>query len=349
MNKITFTVLADLHYKKGMYIASVSDLEKIMDRAKSTNSDFVIHCGDFSNDYKGSPEIVNAYLHNENGLEVYGIYGNHELETGGNTMQFVTPLLTNRIDEVVWGNDSGTIENGDIAYYYFDKNNFRIICLDSNYSYNSELEEWQHNLEASWGEPQGNLYSNSLGPVQLKWLEKLLLDSAKENKRCIIVSHSTLNPNWRGNIKEIEKVNEMVNNVNNSNPGTVLMIINGHDHDNLISVSDQVVYMSVNTVVNGYWCESGFKHYSDEQTYNKTCYNEKGEVVSNEVAPINTLSMSEKTWFFDSPLSAVISISDDGKIDIDGATANWLYGVTPENVPNSRHPKIDDLAIDLKI
>ena len=181
-DKVTFTVLADMHYKKGMYLASVSDLEAILQRAESTNSDFVIHCGDFSNDYKGSPELNNTFLDNIEELSVYGVYGNHELETDGNTMQYVTPLLTNRTNEVVWGNKSGKIDDGDIAYYYFDKNNFRIICLDTNYSYNSDLDEWQHNTEASWGPPEGNIYPNSLGPVQLKWFENLLLTSAKEGK-----------------------------------------------------------------------------------------------------------------------------------------------------------------------
>ena len=33
MSKIKFLVFADLHYKKGMYAAKVSDLEKIIKRA----------------------------------------------------------------------------------------------------------------------------------------------------------------------------------------------------------------------------------------------------------------------------------------------------------------------------
>ena len=41
--KIKFSVFADLHYKKGMYIASVSDLVKILDRADQNDVDFVIH------------------------------------------------------------------------------------------------------------------------------------------------------------------------------------------------------------------------------------------------------------------------------------------------------------------
>lgn len=78
-DKITFTVFLDMHYKKGMYLASVSDLENILHRADISNSDFVIHCGDFSNDYQGSPELIEVFLNNKENLPVYGVYGNHEL------------------------------------------------------------------------------------------------------------------------------------------------------------------------------------------------------------------------------------------------------------------------------
>lgn len=348
-NKITFTVLADMHYKKGMYLASVSDLEAILQRAENTNSDFVIHCGDFSNDYQGSPEFVKTFLNNKEGLPVYGVYGNHELESSGNTMQYVTPFLTNRISEVVWGNENKKINDGDIAYYYFDKNNFRIICLDTNYSYNLDLDEWQHNTEASWGPPKGNIYPNSLGPTQLKWLENLLLDSARKEKRCIIVSHATFNSNWSDSSYDSEAVCEMLKTANKSNPGTVLMCINGHFHGNRLTVNDEIVFLNVNTVVNGYWTEKGFEHYSEEQTFNNMGYDNDGEIVSSKIEPLSALWMSKNTWFFDSPLSAVINISEDGKIKIEGSKANWIYDIVPENVPTVRCPKIYDFSIDLKI
>ena len=74
---LKFLVFADLHYKKGMYTAPVESLHAILDRAAKENVDFVIHCGDFCNDYKGSPEITDAYLNNRHHLPVYGIYGNY--------------------------------------------------------------------------------------------------------------------------------------------------------------------------------------------------------------------------------------------------------------------------------
>ena len=52
---LTFTIFSDLHYKEEMYIACVSDMESILKRAAESGSDFIIHGGDFCNDYVGSP------------------------------------------------------------------------------------------------------------------------------------------------------------------------------------------------------------------------------------------------------------------------------------------------------
>ena len=136
MNEIKFTVFADLHYRKGMYIASVDDLRSIFARADADKSEFVVHLGDMCNDYIGSPELVKEYLNNKSNKAVYGIYGNHELESPDNSMKHVTPLLTNC--DVVWGTDDGKIGNGEIAYYYFDANGFRFVMTDTNYSYNPQ-------------------------------------------------------------------------------------------------------------------------------------------------------------------------------------------------------------------
>ena len=93
-----------------MYPAGIPDLRNVIQRAKDTDSAFILHCGDVSNDYLGSPELIKELLENPYGIPVYGIYGNHELESKGNTMAFVTPLLTNRRDDVLWGTDDGTIK-----------------------------------------------------------------------------------------------------------------------------------------------------------------------------------------------------------------------------------------------
>lgn len=55
-NSIIFGLFADFYYKKGMYSTTEEDLRGVFERAKGEGAQFVVHCGDFCNDYKGSPE-----------------------------------------------------------------------------------------------------------------------------------------------------------------------------------------------------------------------------------------------------------------------------------------------------
>ena len=320
-----FTLFSDLHYKKGMFIAGVSDLEAIMKRADQTDSQFVLHAGDLCNDYLRSPELTNAYLNNAYGLSVYGVYGNHELESKGNSMQVVTPMLTNR--KVVWGTDDGEIGDGSIAYYYFDHDVFRVICLDTNYSWNTDLQQWQHNQTASWGAPTGNIKSPSLGFVQLEWLKNILQEAVKLQLHCIVVSHRGFCEQWFPS-PDGEAVRELFHLVNNQRRGTVLMAISGDIHTNHHTLVDDVVYLDVHTVRNGLWQPNGVDHY-EGMTFPYVNYDSDGHEIARYDRPISELSMARQTWFFDEPLSAVVTVSTNGEVKIEGANSHWYGDVIP--------------------
>ena len=127
---VTFALFSDFHYKQGMYSTSIADMNAILDCANKANASFILSGGDFCNDFKGSPELMKAFLENKYNMPAYNIYGNHELEAG-NSMDFVTPLLTND-KNVVWGTKDGKVGDGSIAYYYVDRDGFRIVCTDNN-------------------------------------------------------------------------------------------------------------------------------------------------------------------------------------------------------------------------
>ena len=325
--KIKFALFADLHYKEGMYLASVLDMDKILQKASKNNVDFIIHAGDFCNDYKGSPEVVNRYLNNVYNLPAYGIYGNHELETEGNNMQNVTPLLNNR--PVVWGAPNGKNVDGSIGYFYFDVNGFRIICTDTNYSFNQDKGEWQHNLPASWGPPDGNVKKDALAPQQLKWLKKVLNDSADAKIPCIVMSHQSFSGVWADS-PDGEVVRQLFKDVNIRQKGTVLMAINGHLHSNHLQVIDDVLYLDVNTVKNGCWIPSDKNHYGD-LSYDIINYDDYGNAIGKTTTLLNDLSQGTNTWFFDEPLSAIVTVSSAGEIVVEGMDTTWLYDVVAPN------------------
>ena len=340
VNSIKFSVFADLHYKKSMYIASVADLEAIFERAKESEAEFVLHAGDFCNDYQHSAELVKAYLDNSYGLSVYGIYGNHELETPDNAMSNVTPCLTNR--EVVWGTPDGKMGDGSIAYYYFDAHGFRFVCSDMNYSQNPETGEWEHNHSVSHGSPKGNLYSCSLGPVQLSWLEDVLTDAARTDKKCIFLSHGGVSPLWYPS-PDAEAVRKIFDKINALKKGTVLMAINGHLHTNHIAEENGVVYFDVNTVRNTKWVknEHAIEHYGDI-TYSFVEYDADGNEIARYDRPIAEVRMAKNQWFNTDPLSAIVTVWENGRIEIEGSESTWLKDILPppERIGPGVEPRI---------
>ncbi len=330
IKSLTFAVFSDFHYKKGMYASLVEDLKTILDRAASSKATFIIHAGDFCNDYKGSPELINAYLNNIHKMPVYGVYGNHELEASDNSMQIVTPALTNRADDIVWGTPDGKIGDGSIAHYYFEANGFRIICLDSNYSWDPAKEAWEHNPTASHCPRKGNTGVNSLGPDQLAWLEKVLMEAAQKAIPCIVFSHAGFAGKWYSS-PDMRKVRDIYAKANALRSGTVLLSVNGHLHTNHAAIIDGILFWDVNTVFNGEWRGGQTEHhYAEGMTYDFTDYDANGTPKGTVKRNLNELTQAKNTWFFTDPLSAIVTIDSIGNIQIDGAETTWRYGVIPE-------------------
>lgn len=344
VKSITFTAFADFHYKDGMYPSSIADLLSIFKRADDSNSSFVVSAGDITNDMLGSPELVNAfhgYVTEEGGLmKAYNVYGNHELESANNTMTVVTPTLTND-ENVVWGTADGKMDTS-IGYYYVDIDGFRLVAVDNQYSWNPTEEKWEHNWPNSYGAPAGNTKTGSLGDVQMAWLENVLMDAANNDIPCIVVGHGGYSGlGFGGGVRDAEEVRAIYKKANDANPGTVLMSINGHIHTNNQGWNEGVFYLDLNTVRNTWWQQEGSEHYTDRHTYKYEEYDEQGNLVGTYDRPLSELVGAEKTWFSADPLSAVVTLSDNGVVSIDGTESKWMYDIAPTgNLLAGSEPRI---------
>ena len=337
---VTFTVFSDLHYNEGQYMSTVADLNAILDRANATNSAFVLSSGDFCNNFKASPELTNAWLNNAYGLGVYNVYGNHELESG-NSMSYVTPLLTND-KNVVWGTADGKVGDGSIAYYYTDTDEgFRLVCIDTNYYWDPATSSWKHNPTNSYGPPSGISIYNCLGPTQLTWLEKVLTDSANKGIPCIVMSHDSFAGKFGSTSPDAGAVREIYAKANAIRKGTVLMSINGHIHTNHQAIVDGVFYLDMNTVRNCVWLGGQTTHhYTDEHTFKKEIYDANGNLIRIEDAKLSGLTMGMATWFAADPLSAVVTIDQYGNVKIEGIESDWIYGVAPSRTNDGEEPRV---------
>lgn len=346
MKKIKFTAFSDFHYKKGMYSTTVADLVAVIDRAKASDSEFILHGGDMCNDYTGSPELINTYLGSN--LPVYGVYGNHELETSTNTMDKVTPLLTND-DSVVWGTADGKIGDGFTAYYHKDIGDFRIVATDTNYSFNPESGEWEHNTRGSYGPPAGSLYGNSLGPVQFAWLENLLISSAKEGKKCIVVSHASYLGEISNGTPDWVAVDQLFQRVNAMKKGTVIMAMNGHYHTNRMFEKNNIVYLDVNTTRNCWWQIQKEPHYTEGQGQMVEKVDENGNIIGTKWQEYTDLWMHPNTWFCEDALSAVVTVCENGEITIEGTESRWAYDLVPERAHDVCEPRISSKTFKLDL
>ena len=332
--EIKFTVFSDLHYRTDMYPATVKDLETILNRAKKTESDFVIQCGDFCLEYSYAQGFLNEFLNNKQNLPVYSVYGNHELEKDGR-MEHITANFTND-ENVVWGTKNGKLaKDGKIGYYYFEKNGFRMICVDTNYYYSHGYEDWRHNEDDSYGPPNGVELYNGLGPVQLEWLENVLMDAAKKKIPCIVYSHTTFCPSWRSDSCDADKVREIFRKVNEERPKTILMALNGHYHSYNVAQVEDIVYLSVPAAINMY--ASSRPEYTDEHIYDFYKYDSLGYLEGVYDMKIKDI-MGNEGWYAEDPLNAVVTVKENGDIEIEGIETGWMFDYAPEGRGNPVFP-----------
>jgi len=338
---LKFLVFSDSHYRKGMYRVGVEDMEKILRRAHEENVDFVVHAGDMCNDYKNSPEFINAYLNNPYDLPVYGVYGNHELES--DTMEYISPRLSNR--EVQFG---APIYNETTAGHWFaDIKGYRLIGLDTNFVYRLKDLRYIWERKSNLGCPPETFIEDCLAPAQLEWLYHRIDEARALGLKVITVSHAAFSDlSFKASPDA-----EHVRNIFAKFPGTVMMAINGHYHTDHCEVIDRVCYFDVNSAINGCWEPQTEPHYADNDTFPFTEYDPDGKPVSTTSFRYNDLTQGWNTWSFEEPLSAVVTI-DKNRISIKGSKTRWNCGVIPTTETVRRlydgiRPEIPDREITL--
>ena len=329
-----FTVFADFHYARNRF-STVEQLTKVIDKARKSRSDFIVHCGDFCNDFAHSPEIVNELINS--GLNFYGCYGNHDTEGREDYMSLVSRYMTND-ENVVWGTTDGKIGDGSIGYFYADNGKFRIISVDTNYYYDCDTGELVRTATGLNMAPLKHKVRNCLGEVQLNWLESVIDDASKKDMHCIVVSHAGFSglKGWEfaGASCDAQKVREIFNSANKKKKNTVIMSVNGHYHTDHLDMLDDMIYFDVNTLACGFWQVESEPHYTEEHFFDTYDYDEKGNALAEKRVCLAEMFMNEQTWYFDEPLSATVEIDDDLNVRVEGMKCNWIFGIPPKNSNN---------------
>ena len=317
---LKFTVIGDFHYNKRQYSTTIEDMEKIVENSHAENVDFILHVGDLCTDYEHSPELLATLLHNRYNIPVYGIMGNHELETNDNP-DVVIPYLSNRT--VTFGEP--IYNENKAAHWYTDIGNFRLIGLDTNFVFLPDKQEWQRKMK--FWKPEGSILDLSLAPLQLQWLDDTLADAAKQGKKVLVASHAPLiNDPWIFESPDFAQVQKIFAKY----PKTVLLALNGHIHTDNFTVRDGIAYFDVNTARLGCWWHQKEHHYLPEHTFPFTDYDQDGNKLDTVDMPYRDLSQGRNSWFFADPLWATVTVTEDGHVTIKGRKTEWACGVIPE-------------------
>jgi predicted phosphodiesterase len=231
---VRFGVLSDVHYADRepagdrFYRQSLSKVKEAVDEMNHQNVDFLIELGDFK-DQDTTPNEANTlnYLTNIESVfqkfegPTYHVLGNHDMD-GISKQQFLE-----------------SVENTDIpsteSYYSFNRKKIHFVVLDGNFT--KEGKSYDHG-NFSWEDA-------SIPEQEISWLK----DDLKQNKLPVIIFiHQMLDEskNVKQAVQNASKVRQIL-----EQSGNVIVVFQGHVHEERYNLINGIHYYSVNAVVDG--------------------------------------------------------------------------------------------------
>ena len=195
-------------------------------------------------------------------------------------------------------------------YYFFDRGGYRFLMLDPNYDFDGK--ECRHYA------PGLQRHSNRgyLPPEQLAWLDKTLRESPYP---CILFSHESAE-RTNGILNRDDAWN-IISAVHIETAVRVLLWINGHYHCDNFTVINDVCCLDLNSV-SYYW--SGVEnHCYTEEEYQKT-------------------SLLKYCLFYDTALSAVITLNGSESLSVSGTEGNFLGNPSEDEILRLDQLRISD-------
>lgn len=193
-------------------------------------------------------------------------------------------------------------------YYFFDRGGYRFLVLDPNYDFDgTECRHYAPGLRR-------HSDRGYLPPEQLAWMDRNLRESPYP---CILFSHESAE-RTNGILNRDDAWN-IISAVHRESDTRVLLWVNGHYHCDHFAVINDVCCLDLNSATY-YW--SGVEnHCYTEEEYRKT-------------------SLLKYCLFYDTALSAVITLNGAESLSVSGADGKFLGNVTEEDVT-----RLDQLRI----
>lgn len=285
MNTVKFSIFADLHHHPLQYFSEAEKrLEAIRKRAVENNVDFVISAGDFCHMPTEYGKIIKQFA--DFPMPTYHVLGNHD-------------------------NDAATLEeslkayNMPAPYYYFDKNGFRFIVLDTNYiCLKGEYIHYDHSNYWQTGHIPGA--NGNISAEQLSWLYDVCIET---DNPCVIISHDSLEREAEG-LSNLFAVRETIRKIN-KDKRRIVMCLNGHWHVDHLRIFEDVLYMDVNSCTMD-WVGKYHEKYP--------------EALRKEHTDM------DRVLIYNEPVHAICTLKEDGTVIIDGMKGFYFMNVSRADI-----------------
>ena len=208
------------------------------------------------------------------------------------------------------------------GWYHFDVHGFRFVVLDTNYAL---IDGRYVHYGKGCGFVQWKLQPEArmrLHPDELDWLGETLTASPFP---CVVCSHRRLD----GDDADAVSVRRIFSRANVAHPGRVVMAMHGHIHSDGWKVVDGIAHFSVNSA-NHSWVPRRHEAYPAEDVA-------RWRGIDHIIA-------------YDTPLSAIVTLSRGGGIRVDGMKGGFWRGIAPEKMgfPRSISASIADREFSVR-
>ena len=192
------------------------------------------------------------------------------------------------------------------SYYSFDVNSFRIISLDTNFYRSADGTPLHYASGDSWAKcHQEELY---VPPAELEFLRDSIETA---NGPCLLFSHGSFaRPDGVANSEEVRSILRD----SRRRTGRPLMCINGHHHRNNLRILDNIAFFELNSTTSD-WIPHPHHSYPPEL--------------------MAKYENSDHELLFTDPVHAIVTVTDDGEISIEGMQSSMYLGITREMTGNS--------------
>ncbi len=188
------------------------------------------------------------------------------------------------------------------AYDYFDLHGFRFIILDVNHL-RRDGKSVPYSMANFWERKPGDV-TLTFDDEERAWFEEVVLTSPYP---CIAFGHKSFEHINNGMTDEERQSLDAMFERLNRDKRRVMMVISGHHHKDHLRILHNAAFLSLNSASYD-WCDE-----AHHDLYPKEYYERYSE--------------TSHTLIYEDPLSAVITLKEDGSVKIDGTKSRYLFGL----------------------